>query len=97
MGTPIKQSEFVLGKTLPFPLIGFADVVLVTAMAAYWFDVPFRERVAPRRGDKPVPDEHAGHRSADLDHQPDTTADDDERLSLLFPRHAALRLWVPDC
>ncbi|HMS84715.1 MAG TPA: ABC transporter permease [Nitrospira sp.] len=42
MVTPIKQAEFILGKTLPFALIGFADVALVTVMAAYWFDVPFR-------------------------------------------------------
>jgi ABC-2 type transport system permease protein len=45
MVTPIKQAEFILGKTLPFALIGFADVALVTVMAAYWFDVPFRGSV----------------------------------------------------
>jgi ABC-2 type transport system permease protein len=42
MVTPIRQSEFILGKMLPFALIGFADVVLVTVIAAYWFDVPIR-------------------------------------------------------
>jgi ABC-2 type transport system permease protein len=42
MVTPIRQSEFILGKMLPFALIGFADVVLVTMIAAYWFDVPIR-------------------------------------------------------
>lgn len=42
MVTPITQAEFILGKTLPFALIGFADVVLVTVVAAYWFDVPIR-------------------------------------------------------
>lgn len=42
MVTPIRQAEFILGKTLPFALIGFADVVLVTAIAGYWFDVPIR-------------------------------------------------------
>ena len=42
MVTPIRQSEFILGKMLPFALIGFADVVLVTAIAGYWFDVPIR-------------------------------------------------------
>lgn len=42
MVTPIRQSEFILGKTLPFALIGFADVALVTVIAAYWFDVPIR-------------------------------------------------------
>ena len=42
MVTPISQSEFILGKTLPFALIGFVDVALVTVIAAYWFDVPIR-------------------------------------------------------
>lgn len=42
MVTPIRQSEFILGKTLPFALIGFTDVALVTVIAAYWFDVPIR-------------------------------------------------------
>ncbi|MDP3089863.1 MAG: ABC transporter permease [Nitrospira sp.] len=42
MVTPIRQSEFILGKMLPFALIGFADVVLVTVIAAYWFNVPIR-------------------------------------------------------
>lgn len=42
MVTPIRQVEFILGKTLPFALIGFTDVALVTVIAAYWFDVPIR-------------------------------------------------------
>lgn len=42
MVTPISQAEFILGKTLPFALIGFADVALVTVMAASWFGVPVR-------------------------------------------------------
>ncbi|MFZ1504343.1 MAG: ABC transporter permease [Nitrospira sp.] len=42
MVTPIRQVEFILGKTLPFALIGFADVALVTVIAAYWFEVPIR-------------------------------------------------------
>ncbi len=42
MVTPIRQTEFILGKTLPFALIGFADVALVTVIAAYWFEVPIR-------------------------------------------------------
>lgn len=42
MVTPIGQAEFILGKTLPFALIGFADVALVTVIADYWFNVPMR-------------------------------------------------------
>jgi ABC-2 type transport system permease protein len=41
MVTPIKPVEFILGKTLPFFLIGFADVTLVTTVGVLWFQVPF--------------------------------------------------------
>jgi ABC-2 type transport system permease protein len=42
MVTPITPAEFILGKTVPFALIGFADVILITLIAAFWFDVPIR-------------------------------------------------------
>jgi len=40
--TPISRTEFILGKTIPFALIGFADVGLITAVATFWFEVPIR-------------------------------------------------------
>ncbi len=40
--TPIRKSEFILGKTVPFILIGFIDVALITIVAAFWFQVPVR-------------------------------------------------------
>jgi ABC-2 type transport system permease protein len=40
--TPIRRSEFILGKTVPFILIGFIDVAIITLVAAFWFDVPIR-------------------------------------------------------
>ncbi|MGA7829119.1 MAG: ABC transporter permease [Geobacteraceae bacterium] len=40
--TPIRRSEFILGKTVPFILIGFIDVALITLVSAFWFDVPIR-------------------------------------------------------
>jgi ABC-2 type transport system permease protein len=40
--TPIRRSEFILGKTVPFVLIGFIDVALITVVAAFWFQVPIR-------------------------------------------------------
>jgi ABC-2 type transport system permease protein len=40
--TPIRRSEFILGKTIPFILIGFIDVALITLVAAFWFKVPIR-------------------------------------------------------
>jgi len=42
MVTPITASEFILGKTIPFALIGFADVVLITVLGVFWFEVPIR-------------------------------------------------------
>jgi ABC-2 type transport system permease protein len=42
MVTPISSMEFILGKTLPFALIGFFDMVLVVLIAWGWFDVPIR-------------------------------------------------------
>jgi len=43
--TPIRRSEFILGKTVPFILIGFIDVAIITLVAAFWFDVPIRGSV----------------------------------------------------
>jgi ABC-2 type transport system permease protein len=40
--TPITPVEFILGKTIPFALIGFADVILVTVVGVFWFAVPIR-------------------------------------------------------
>ncbi|CAG0975129.1 putative multidrug ABC transporter permease YbhR [Geobacteraceae bacterium] len=40
--TPISRSEFILGKTIPFVLIGFIDVAVITAVSKFWFDVPIR-------------------------------------------------------
>lgn len=42
MVTPITSAEFILGKTLPFALIGFVDVILVTTLGVFWFDVPIK-------------------------------------------------------
>lgn len=42
MVTPITPAEFILGKTVPFALIGFADVIGVTLIGVFWFGVPIR-------------------------------------------------------
>ncbi len=42
MVTPITPKEFILGKAVPFALIGFADVILITVIGVFWFDVPLR-------------------------------------------------------
>lgn len=40
--TPIRPIEFIIGKTLPFFLIGLVEVILVAAVGMLWFQVPFR-------------------------------------------------------
>jgi ABC-2 type transport system permease protein len=40
MVTPITPAEFILGKTIPFAMIGFVDVILVVLIGVFWFEVP---------------------------------------------------------
>ncbi|HXQ22678.1 MAG TPA: ABC transporter permease [Candidatus Acidoferrales bacterium] len=40
--TPIRPVELMLGKTIPFFLVGLADVALITSVGTLWFRVPFR-------------------------------------------------------
>ena len=42
MVTPIRPIELMIGKTLPFALVGLAQVVLITTVALLVFRVPFR-------------------------------------------------------
>jgi ABC-2 type transport system permease protein len=42
MVTPITRLEFILGKTLPFAVIGYLNVILITVIAVFWFQVPLR-------------------------------------------------------
>jgi len=42
MVTPIKPVEFILGKTIPFALIGFFDMFLVAVVGLSWFNIPIR-------------------------------------------------------
>lgn len=38
--TPIRPYELMLGKLIPFALLGFADVIFIVIVARLWFDVP---------------------------------------------------------
>ncbi|CRX38864.1 ABC transporter permease [Estrella lausannensis] len=40
--SPIKKIEFILGKTIPFSLIAYIDVILILTVATFWFEVPLR-------------------------------------------------------
>jgi len=40
--TPLRRWELIVGKLLPYGVIAMVDVLLVTAVAVFWFEVPFR-------------------------------------------------------
>ncbi len=40
MVSPLTRFELILGKTIPFVIIGLIDVAAVTAVALFWFHVP---------------------------------------------------------
>jgi ABC-2 type transport system permease protein len=40
--SPLTPGELILGKTIPFAMIGLVDMGLITAVALLWFKVPFR-------------------------------------------------------
>jgi ABC-2 type transport system permease protein len=40
--TPLRRWELITGKLLPYGLIGLVDIVLATAVAVFWFEVPLR-------------------------------------------------------
>jgi ABC-2 type transport system permease protein len=46
MVTPIRPVEFILGKTLPFFLIGLFDALLIGIVGTFWFQIPFRGHVS---------------------------------------------------
>ena len=40
--TPVARWELIAGKLLPYAVIGLVDVLLVIAVALFWFEVPLR-------------------------------------------------------
>lgn len=42
MVTPMRPIELMLGKTLPFALVGIIDMIIITVAALVIFQVPFR-------------------------------------------------------
>jgi ABC-2 type transport system permease protein len=45
MVTPVRPGELIVGKLLPFIVIGFFDVALVTSLAIFFFEVPLKGNV----------------------------------------------------
>ncbi|HTZ18576.1 MAG TPA: ABC transporter permease, partial [Dissulfurispiraceae bacterium] len=42
MVSPVRPIELMLGKTLPFAIISFIDMTLVTAVGVFWFDITIK-------------------------------------------------------
>jgi ABC-2 type transport system permease protein len=42
MVTPIRSWELMLGKTLPFAMIGLLDAIMIALIGVFWFEVPLR-------------------------------------------------------
>ena len=40
--TPLRRWELIVGKLLPYGVIAMVDVLLVVAVAVFWFEVPLR-------------------------------------------------------
>jgi len=40
--TPLTRAELIVGKLLPYGMVGLIDVVLVLSVAIFWFHVPMR-------------------------------------------------------
>ncbi len=41
MVTPISTPAFILGKTIPFAVIGFVEMSIALAFGIFWFNIPF--------------------------------------------------------
>jgi ABC-2 type transport system permease protein len=46
VSTPVTALEVIVGKLVPYILIGLAATAMCTAMGVYWFQIPFRGSVA---------------------------------------------------
>lgn len=40
--SPLRAGELILGKTVPFALVGLVDLTLISTVAILWFRIPFR-------------------------------------------------------
>lgn len=40
--TPVRPSELIIGKLVPYILIGFLDVAIILGFGAFWFNVPIQ-------------------------------------------------------
>jgi ABC-2 type transport system permease protein len=46
MTTPVRRYQLLIGKLVPYLLIGLLDVLMLTAIGCFFFDIPFRGTLA---------------------------------------------------
>lgn len=46
LSTPIRRCQLIVGKAVPYLLIGLVDTLILTAVGVFLFDVPFRGRLS---------------------------------------------------
>ncbi len=92
--TPLARWELIIGKLLPYAVIGMIDVILVLVVAILWFEVPTARKRGAAHGD-----EHrlsafdARSRPVRIDGVSDAAAGDDDD-DLLFPDADDLSLGI---
>ena len=95
MVTPIRPFEFILGKTLPYFLIGLFDVSLIATVGTFWFEVPFRGHILVLfAGAILFLLSHAGSGSADFNRLIHPATGDGHRLLLYHAGRHFFRLWI---
>ena len=40
--SPLSPFEYIAGKTVPFVIVAFGDIIVISVLTILWFDVPFR-------------------------------------------------------
>jgi ABC-2 type transport system permease protein len=40
--SPLRPFEYIMGKTVPFAIVAFIDIILISVLTITWFHVPFR-------------------------------------------------------
>ena len=96
MVTPMRPIELMLGKTLPFALVGMVNLLVITGGALLIFHVPVPRQLLPAAVLRHViPDDQPGRGTITLDHLAHAAAGEYGLLLLYHPGLRDERLHVP--
>ena len=92
--TPVTRWQLILGKLLPYGLIGLIDVVVVSLAAVLWFEIPLLgQPMAAVWHQRHLPADHAGAGAVHLDDLEHAAAGDDDG-DVLLPHADAVPFGV---